>query len=55
MHSSPPESLEESGTEGDHNVRNRYVGEVDLPECACSGLEHLVDAHALTWQAKSRY
>lgn len=48
MHSFP-ESLEEAGAEGGHNLRGRFVGKVDLPECTCSGLEHLVDAHALTW------
>ncbi|KAH0833907.1 ribonucleotide reductase small subunit [Lanmaoa asiatica] len=34
MDSPPPESLDDSGTDpGDHNVPNRFVGEVDLPEC----------------------
>lgn len=53
MHSLP-QSLGEPGTT-DHDIRNRFVGEVDLPECTCSKFTMFFVAHVLIWQAKNLY
>jgi len=46
MHSPLPESLDE-GTR-DHNFGDRFVGEVDLPECTRSAFGRFALAHAVT-------
>lgn len=54
MHSTLIETLDEPRA-GDHNLCKRFVGEVDLPECTCSGLVQFVVAHAVLGRRRTSF